>query len=511
VETLRHIHSTLVEKGADALTAQQVKKAAMERVFGFEILPAPFVVSHLQLGLLLQNLGAPFSDDNHERAAVYLTNALTGWEPPKDPKQHLVFPELEQERDAAAKVKQSTPILVILGNPPYNGYAGVSIGEERDLTLAYRTTKKAPPPQGQGLNDLYVRFFRMAERRIVDMTGKGVVCFISNYSWLDGLSFTGMRERYLEAFDEIWIDCLNGDKYKTGKLTPDGKPDPSVFSTEFNREGIQVGTAIGLLCRLDSDKQPVEVRFQNLWGKDKRSRLLANLGKVSSDLYIDIAPALALGLPFKEAETATGYDRWPILTVLFAASHPGIQPCRDELVVDIDRDRLVNRMEKYFSPAISHDQMRQISASALEDTAGFDAVAAREKLRKRGFLKHNVVPYTYRPFDLRWLYWEPETKLLDRNRPDYVPHIHPENVWIAAVQQNRKEFDPPLITRLHASRHIVERGANLFPLSLKPVQQTLDMSASDEPQAASKPNLSLEALHSLASCRRTASFQRIRN
>ena len=104
------------------------------------------------------------------------------------------------------------------------------MGEERDLVEAYRTTKRAPKPQGQGLNDLYVRFFRMAERRIVEKTGKGIVCFISNYSWLDGLSFTGMRERYLEAFDRIWIDCLNGDKYKTGKLTPEGKPDPSVFS-----------------------------------------------------------------------------------------------------------------------------------------------------------------------------------------------------------------------------------------------------------------------------------------
>ena len=87
----------------------------------------------------------------------------------------------------------------------------------------------------------------MAERRIIEgAEGKGVVCFISNYSWLDGLSFTGMRERYLEVFDKIWIDCLNGDKCETGKLTPDGRPDPSVFSTEHNREGIQVGTAVSV-------------------------------------------------------------------------------------------------------------------------------------------------------------------------------------------------------------------------------------------------------------------------
>ena len=169
---------------------------------------------------------------------------------PKVPNKRLIFPELEEERDAAEHVKRDVPILVILGNPPYNSFAGIAkMEEERDLSEAYRTTKQAPAPQGQGLNDLYVRFFRMAERRIVQKTGRGVVCLISNYSWLDGLSFTGMRERYLEAFDRIWIDCLNGDKYKTGKLTPEGEPDPSIFSTEFNREGIQVGTAIALLVR----------------------------------------------------------------------------------------------------------------------------------------------------------------------------------------------------------------------------------------------------------------------
>ncbi|MCX6635634.1 MAG: N-6 DNA methylase, partial [Acidobacteria bacterium] len=106
VETLKRIHKTLEEKGASALTAQKLKKAAMERVFGFEILPAPFVVAHLQLGLMLRLLGAPLDHDSDQRAGVYLTNALTGWEPPAKPKDELpLFPELMKERDAANKVK----------------------------------------------------------------------------------------------------------------------------------------------------------------------------------------------------------------------------------------------------------------------------------------------------------------------------------------------------------------------------------------------------------------------
>ena len=186
-----------------------MKQAALTRVFGFEIIPAPFVVAHLQVGLVLQELGATL-DTKRERPGVYLTNALTGWEPHVN--KPLPFPELEEERGKAEKVKQEAPILVILGNPPYNGFAGMAVTEERALSTAYRTTTRVRRPEGQGLNDLYVRFFRMAERRIAEKTGQGIVCFISNYSWLDGLSFTGMRERYLEAFDAIRVDCLNGDK-----------------------------------------------------------------------------------------------------------------------------------------------------------------------------------------------------------------------------------------------------------------------------------------------------------
>jgi hypothetical protein len=90
------------------------------------------------------------------------------------------------------------------------------------------------------LDDLYVRFFRIAERRIAEKTGKGIVSFISNFSYLGDPSFVVMRQRFLQEFDSLWFDCLNGDSRETGKLTPEGKPDPSVFSTEYNREGIRV-------------------------------------------------------------------------------------------------------------------------------------------------------------------------------------------------------------------------------------------------------------------------------
>ncbi len=304
-EVLRRIALNLEGRGLGALTGAQVKKAAMERVFGFEIMPAPFVVAHLQVGITMQALDAPLSEDGTERAGVFLTNALTGWEPTVQ--KPLPFPELEKERDRAERVKQETPVLVILGNPPYNGFAGMAVDEERELSEAYRKTKQVRRPEGQGLNDLYVQFFRMAERRIAEKTGQGVVCFISNYSWLDGLSFTGMRERYLEAFDVIRIDSLNGDKYRTGKTTPDGTPDPSIFSTPGDPVGVQVGTAITTLVR-KSDHAPTEtVGFRNLWGQAKHEELTATAEAGPDALYDSIEPLLEMGLPFAAMVASDGW------------------------------------------------------------------------------------------------------------------------------------------------------------------------------------------------------------
>ena len=143
-EVLRRIAANLDGRGMGKLVGAGVKHAAMERVFGFEIMPAPFVVAHLQVGLTMQDLDAPLADDGTERAGVYLTNALTGWEPRTN--KPLPFPELEEERDRAERVKQERPILVILGNPPYNGFAGMAVDEERELSDTYRTTKRVRRP-----------------------------------------------------------------------------------------------------------------------------------------------------------------------------------------------------------------------------------------------------------------------------------------------------------------------------------------------------------------------------
>ena len=487
-EVLRRIAANLEGQGLGALTGAQVKKAATERVFGFEIMPAPFVVAHLQLGLTMQALDAPLADDETERAGVFLTNALTGWEPHTT--KPLPFPELEEERDRAERVKRDTPILVILGNPPYNGYAGMAVDEERALSEAYRTTKRVRRPEGQGLNDLYVRFFRMAERRIAEKTGQGVVCLISNYSWLDGLSFTGMRERYLEAFDAIRIDCLNGDKYKTGKVTPDGSPDPSIFSTEGDPVGIQVGTAIATLVRKAEHKPADKVELRQLWGQAKPAELTATAEAEPEAFYTAIKPVLPLGLPFVRTAVKADWFDWPSLPDLFPAYFPGVVTNRDAFLVDTDLDRLKARIANYFNPGLSHEEVARRYPVAMKTTTSirFDASKVRDIRLARGRSDTaGFIRYAFRPFDNRWLYWEKDSGLLARPSPDYRPHVFEGNLSLVSQQKPRREWSPPQVISRMGCYDLMDRNVSCFPVWLR------DDGIGNDGSSARRANLSATA------------------
>ena len=486
-EVLRRIAANLRDRGLGALTGAHVKRAALDRVFGFEIMPAPFVVAHLQVGITLQELDAPLAEDGDERAGVFLTNALTGWEPTVQ--KPLPFPELEEERDRAERVKQETPILVILGNPPYNGFTGVAMEEEHALSEAYRRTRRVRRPRSRRLGDLYVRFFRMAERRIAEKTGQGVVCFISNYSWLDGLSFTGMRERYLNAFDLIRIDNLNGDKYRTSKLAPDGSPDPSIFSTPDDLVGIQVGTAVTTLVRKLDHAPAASVQFRNLWGRDKLEALTETAEAEPESLYDAVEPVLPLGLPFAPVAVSPDWFDWPALPDLFPISFFGIQTSRDRFVLDIDLDCLKQRIADYFDDDLSHDEIGRRYPEAMKNSTAIQ-MSGREvreqRLARGGPDVAGFVRYAYRPFDARWLYWESDPGLLVRPRGDYVPNVFGENPWLAAAEHVRKDAkeSQAWFTRQVSSLHLIESGSNMFPAWLR--EETLGIDGS----YARRPNLS---------------------
>lgn len=409
--------------------AEDLKQAAMTRIAGFEIMPAPYVIAHWQVGHALRAAGAPLGPD--DRAAVYLTNALTGWAAPSESGVanaaqsgiRFTYPPLADERDEAARVKQRRPILVVVGNPPYNAFAGTSPAEEAGLVEPYKEgLQRDWGIRKFNLDDLYVRFFRIAERRIAEGTGQGVVCFISNHSWLSYPSFVVMRQRLVAEFDRIWIDNLNGSKFETGKVAPDGSPDPSVFSTDFNREGIQVGTAVALLVKRDraADRQ---VLHRNIWGVAKREALVTSLTAVDFDAnYACTAPTTANRFSLRPGAVALDYASWPTLPKLAAiAPLNGLMEKRGGALLDHDRAVLEQRMRTYFASARNWEDVREEIGGLARDAARFDAKATRTRIvRSVAFSTANVLEYFHRPFDPCWAYVTGERPIWNEPRPELL-------------------------------------------------------------------------------------------
>jgi hypothetical protein len=157
---------------------------------------------------------------------------------------------------------------------------------------------------------------------------------------------------------------------------------------------------------------------------------------------------------------------WPALPDLFPVSFPGVQTCRDGFLVDVDLDRLQARVRDYFDGRLSHEEIERRYPSVMKSTARFEARATREALIVRGGPDEaGFVRFAYRPFDTRWLYWEKDTKLLDRKRADYRPHVFERNLWLSAAQHLRKGANEPqaCFTTQLGCRHLIERGALMFP------------------------------------------------
>lgn len=483
VEVLRVMAEKLKAQGADALAAHQLKQAATTRLFGFELLPAPYVVAHLQIGLLLRQLGAPLQDD--ERAGIYLTNALTGWEPAKEPKNAVLpFPEFEQERDAADQVKQTQKIIVILGNPPYDAFGGVALGEEQDLVTPYKEGLiKKWGIKKFNLDDLYVRFFRLAERRIAERGGRGVVCYISNFSYTRGDSFVVMREHLTRSFNRVWIDDLNGDSRETGKTTPDGLPDPSAFSTPYNKEGIRKGTAVALLVK-NSPENPAapapkhagetappatQVLYRNWWGATKREDLLKSLDEPQRDQhYTVVKPDQSNLFSLRPGQSCALYSAWPTLAELAGyAPINGLMEKRGGALIDIAKAPLETRMRAYFDPAISHEALAQINSALMNDAARFDARKTRAKLQtSEDFSTNRLLRYAARAFDTRHAYYTPSRPLWNEPRPSLWQQHQPGNRYLMCRPAGvaNPEGVPVMFTRCLGDNDALRGHAYYIPL-----------------------------------------------
>ena len=487
VEVLKRIAQTMREKGGDALLSNDVKQAAMTRVFGFELLPAPFVVSHLQLGLLLQNLGAPLSDT--ERAGVYLTNALTGWEPPTEEVKHkikqlgIMFPGLKEEYDAAERVKRKVPILVILGNPPYNRFAGTSPKEEGDLVEAYKIGLNTPIKNGgwgiksYNLDDLYVRFFRLAERRIAENTGRGIVCYISNHSWIGHPSFVVLRKHLMESFDQFWIENMHGNR-KISEYAPDGRTSETIFSIPGFSVGIQQGVAISLWVKNNETRNSSKVLFRDdidaARAVERRFQLLESL--TDSDFksrYQAANPKQENRYSFFPERVSEEYLSWPAIADLCQISPPiGILETRGGALFDIDPDAIARRLKEYFNPEVEWSKLVADENGLAKSVYGFNAKTFRNiALALHRFDRKQIRRYYVRPFDLRWCYFPdpPVKSLWKRCSPPLAEQCWSGNKFLVtrAVGKADPEGVPLFFTSAIGFQHGMHTDAYYCPIRLR--------------------------------------------
>ena len=506
LEVARCVAEELCREGDAAVVGLELLKAFEERVMGFEILTAPFAIAQLQIYILLAELGV--EPPSGHRLAIFLTNALTGWHDHGNIK--LNFPEMREEFDASQAVKHSAKIIVVLGNPPYDRFAGAAQAEEAELVVHYKGIKLVEDRDRKGqvrldefgrprrkqrgqsllykefgvrkqlLDDLYVRFLRLAEERIGEAADHGIVSYISNSSYLTGRSHPLMRRSLLRNFHRVWIDNLNGDKFKTGKIIPKGLPgegtaDQSAFTTDHDPRGIQPGTAIVTWLKLPAKRtepDKTEVAFRDFWGPAnwKRTALLASLpgGNAGGDVvpqYSTISPEPENRWRLSPHEQEPGYESWPGLDELFPVNFQAVNPSRglEGSAVGVDRNVLTQRINRYFKANRFADVVEQHPAFGVK-RANYDPEAVWDDMRSRfTFEPSRVLPYLVFPYDQRWIYYSEHPHFLDRHSPDFAQN-RIENEFLVTVPEPRKvsETRPVFATTL-VGLHVHERGSVVIP------------------------------------------------
>jgi len=444
-DVVKLIHDGLREQGQLGAWNNYVAEKLLPRLFGFELLMAPYAVAHLKLGLLLQELGYEFQGD--QRLGVYLTNTLE--EAVK--KSETLFAEwITEEANAAARIRNEEPIMVVMGNPPYAGHSAnrsytereVKKGEKYLMRIAgdprrwvSRTAKRdmvVREPTSIGmllqeyyvvdghpldeknpkwLQDDYVKFLRFGQWRI-ERTGQGVLAFITNHSYLDNPTFRGMRQSLMNTFTDIYILDLHGNERKKERC-PDGSPDKNVFD-------IQQGVAIGIFVKEAGKAGPAKVHHADLWGlQGGKYSVLAETDVVATR-WAEIAPTrpFYLFVP-QEAKLWNEYQAGWGVTEVMPVNVLGFQTHRDHFAIDFEKASLRERIAEFRRSDVTDLQVAE--RYRIGDNRDWHVSEARAALRSLPEWEEPLMQCVYRPFDWRWCYFS--TVAMDYPRTQVMRHI----------------------------------------------------------------------------------------
>jgi predicted helicase len=401
--------------------AQFIRNHILKHFFAFEILIAPYVVSHLKTLFNLTNKHN-FEFTEKDALNIFLTNTLEFHRKKiKGGFVGLFEKTLVAEQEKALKVKRQTPILIIIGNPPYSVSSQNEVDLKTDFGKFYKSYKKNVRREEkniQPLSDDYIKFLAFAHWKI-KQTGKGIVGMITNNSYLDGLIHRDMRKKLYDDFDLIYILNLHGDA-KRPKTTKNGKKDENVFD-------IRQGVAITIFVKPEKSNKK-QVFYQELIGQREEKYKFLDAHDVSNVQWIKLEPKEPYWffVP-KEFEEEKNYKNFLKLSEIFQENRNGLTTGQDDFFVDSDKESLRVRILAVFNKLNKEDFL--IDRYDLKSQAGKKLLKNRESCNYKEEL---LTPYAYRPFDNRWIY--SENKFLWRSVEWLKEQFQSENIALAVTK-----------------------------------------------------------------------------
>ncbi|CUU35637.1 Predicted helicase [Armatimonadetes bacterium GXS] len=507
-EIVHQVHAQVVRSLGAGQWADYAREQLAPRLFGFELLMAPYTIAHLKLTLELHHLGAPPT----ERLRIYLTNAL---DPAVKPAELLLGEFITREASEAAEVKRDKPILVVLGNPPYSGHSAnrsvIEIREKvngrtrtrKQLTWIGKLVEEYKQVNGQPLEeknpkwlqDDYVKFLRFAEWRI-QQTGQGVVAFITNHAYLDNPTFRGMRAHLLKNFQKLYIVNLHGNARRKERA-PDGNPDENVFD-------IQQGVAILIAIRHpEAEPTDAPVRYYDVWGSREAKYQFLREATLDAIPWTPLTPRapMYLFVPQDTAREEEYLQGWRIPDI-FPVHSVGIVTARDSLTIH----RTPDAVWKTVCELVKQDAKTARQMFRLGERTSDERIESLLKdLRDAGVpnesAKHYIVPILYRPFDIRYTFYTGVANgFHERPRPEVMRHLLTGKNQALITTRGQAQQEPywskVFVTSIPNEGHFATDIAYTFPLYLHETQQGGQSSLL--PDAVRRVNLRKEFMEALS-------------
>jgi hypothetical protein len=464
------IRAEFAEREDAGMWPAYVREELIPRLFGFELLVAPYAVAHLKLGMQLaaQDLPEPdrskweYSAEDGSRLGIYLTNTL---EEAVKKSELLLGSFISEEANAAADIKRSLPILVVLGNPPYSGHSANKGPWITELISDYAEERPGipKPAQGKWLQDDYVKFIRFGEWRI-ERTGAGVLAFITNHSYLDSPTFAGMRSHLMETFTDIYILDLHGNA-KKGERALDGSRDQNVFD-------IQQGVAIGIFVKEPNKSGPAQVHHADLFGLRQWKYDWLEQHDIEDTDWTPVAPdePFHLFVP-QDLDLRDEFERgWSVAEIMGESGKPapGLVTTHDQFAIAWTEAEARSKVAELVD---SRDEDQARSKWKLCSTDQWDYGKAKKELSD-GDWESKLGPVLYRPFDVRWTVYDPNVAVHRRERVTGQLQAGPNLALITTKATKGESFAHVQASRLAAEAICMSSKTSnngfVFPLYLYP-------------------------------------------